>query len=496
LLLMASRQFISSSQPSQAICCFPIYYYLMSDIKIITNRVKNTIIKFNMLQPDDRVVVAVSGGPDSVCLLDILTELTVPMSINLIIAHYNHGLRDTEDDNETRLVENLAKKYGLPIECEKASDLDSNMASLEERARESRYAFLERVRIKYKADKIALGHNLNDQSETFLMRLLRGSGMSGLSGIPPVRDGIIIRPLLETRREEILDYLNSHQIDYATDSSNLNKKYLRNRIRLELIPELITYQPRLIKNLGKLSSYFREENEFINLEAEKWVETGLKTDKNDNFFIELPVFNKLHRAFASRILRIIISRFIKYLYGVDFEHINAIFGLTQNQKPNVSICLPKRLIIKKEYDNLFFSLDEGYLKPFNYSIKEPGSFHIKETGQKITIEKTERQDTESIKSIDTNTAFLNGEKLQFPLTVRNFTHGDRFIPLGMNGHKKVKNYFIDLKVPIRDRRLIPILLQGDEIVLICGYRIDDRFKVTSKTKNLLKVKLEHIDNTF
>ncbi|MFC1494125.1 tRNA lysidine(34) synthetase TilS [Thermodesulfobacteriota bacterium] len=450
------------------------------------NRVKNTILKFKMLRPGDRVVVAVSGGPDSVCLLDIMVELSASMDIDLIIAHYNHGLRNSEDDNENRLVEKLAAKYGLPIECERASDLESSMASLEEMARDSRYAFLKKVKSKHKADKISLGHNLNDQAETFLMRLLRGSGMTGLSGIPPVRDEVFIRPLIETGREEILDYLDCHQIEYTIDSSNSDKKFLRNRIRLELIPELIKYQPNLVENLGNLSSHLREENEFINLQAEKWVEEELRTERSDGFHIGLTVFNKLPNVFSRRVLRLIISRFIKYLHGVDAGHIDSIIKLSKNPNPNASIHLPKGLIVKKEYNNLVFSLDEDQLKPFNYIIREPGTVYIEETGQKISIETTGRPKEKNIKKTEPGTELINGDRIQFPLTVRNYEPGDRFIPLGMKGRKKVKDYFIDMKVPLRDRKLAPILLFDDKIVWICGHRIDDRFKMTPDTKTILK----------
>ena len=444
-----------------------------------------------MLHPGDRVLVAVSGGPDSVCLLDIMAELSNQMKLDLVIAHYNHGLRGLEDENEDRLVEKLAEKYGLPIECERASDLNVNMASLEEMARKSRYAFLERVKSRQQADKIALGHNLNDQAETFLMRLFRGSGMKGLSGIPPIRDGVFIRPLIETGREEILDYLDSCQIEYAIDSSNSEKKFLRNRVRLELIPELLKYQPNLVENLGKLSSHMREENEYINSQAEIWVEEELQADRSGEFYIKLTAFKRLPDVFLRRVLRLIISRFIKYLHGVDAGHIDSILELSRNPNPSASIHLPKGLIVKREYGKLLFSLDEDCFDPFNYIIDAPCILKIKETGQELSIEKLDRMKEEPVDDIDPGIAFLNCDKIRFPLTVRNFKPGDKFIPLGMKGHKKVKDYFIDCKIPLRDRRKAPILLSGDKIACICGHRIDNRFKVGPNTKTILRCQLLH-----
>ncbi|MBN2418608.1 MAG: tRNA lysidine(34) synthetase TilS, partial [Deltaproteobacteria bacterium] len=186
----------------------------------IFETVKNTILKYNMIRPGDRIIAAVSGGPDSICLVDLLAGLSKTMDITLVAAHYEHGLRPEEDTFETDLVKETASSLNIPFETEKASGLTPLSSSLEEKARELRYDFLERTRIKYNAHKIAMGHNLNDQAETVLMRLLRGSGMTGLSGIPPVRDNKIIRPLIETGREDIIDYLEARGLEYATDSSN------------------------------------------------------------------------------------------------------------------------------------------------------------------------------------------------------------------------------------------------------------------------------------
>jgi len=185
-----------------------------------------------MIRNGDRIIVAVSGGPDSICLLNILTDMMHELDITLIAAHFEHGLRPMEDPCETALVKEYAYSRNLPFETEKASGINSHSSSLEEKARNLRYSFLERVRSKYNAQKIAMGHNLNDQAETVLMRLLRGSGMTGLSGIPPVRDNTIIRPLIDTLREDVIEYLEQKSLKYAVDSSNNNTRFTRNRIRL------------------------------------------------------------------------------------------------------------------------------------------------------------------------------------------------------------------------------------------------------------------------
>ena len=240
----------------------------MDPAKDIVRKVKETIFRYQMVDPGDLCILGVSGGPDSVCLLHILHELRGELEIRLVVAHYDHGLREKEDEAETRFVRRLASSLALPFESEKASLLKEGItSSVEERARNARYAFFESLKDKLCAQKIALGHNLNDQAETVLMRLLRGSGPSGLAGIPPSRENTIIRPLIEIRREEIESYLKSRELTYVIDSSNLQTDYLRNKIRLELLPRLLEYQPRLIDHLGQLASIIWGDNKYLETPA-------------------------------------------------------------------------------------------------------------------------------------------------------------------------------------------------------------------------------------
>ena len=450
--------------------------------------VKKSIIKYKMITPGDTIIAAVSGGPDSLCLADILSKLADGMNLSLVIAHYEHGLRPDEDSSETLLVKDFAGALNVPFETEKGAGLKDLSSSIEEKARECRYDFLDRLKIKYNADKIATGHNLNDQAETVLMRLLRGSGMTGLSGIPPVRNNTFIRPLIETRRENIMEYLEFNKISYATDSSNHDTRYLRNKIRLELIPELTKYQPRLIETMGRLAHNLREENEFIERQADEWAEKNTKQEKSGEYAVNTEILSKLPDAFLKRIIRNIIKRHSLNLYGIDSEHVDEIIGLITNTKPNASIDLPGSLIVRKEYNSLIFS--SGTLEPaaFEYLVNGDGELPVCETNKIIKIETIENNMQQGFLS-DPNIALLNGDMLPFPLTVRNFRKGDKFIPLGMKGHKKLKNFFIDLKIPPAVRRKTPVIIKDDKIVWVCGFRIDDRFKVTTATKTILKITL-------
>lgn len=456
--------------------------------KHILSQVRKTIARYNMIRKGDRIIVAVSGGPDSICLLDILARLAYELNITLIAAHFEHGLRPFEDPYETTLVQEYAGVLNLPFETEKASGIDFSSSSLEEKARDLRYTFLERVRSKYNANRIAMGHNLNDQAETVLMRLLRGSGMTGLSGIPPVRDNTIIRPLIETRREDIIDYLEQKQLKYAVDSSNNNIRFTRNRIRLDLIPQMLKYQPEFIEVLGRISGHLREENNLVETLADEWVTNNLKRDEVGEYLIDIRLLKALHTALIKRVIRSVVKRFNNSLYGIDSDHVQEISDLLVNPKPNITVNLPENLVIRKEYDSLIFSFRTINTDSYCYELKGMGETRINEIGRSIKIDELIYSPNITVDT-DADTAMVDRRLISYPLTLRNFRPGDRFIPLGMKGHRKVKDFFIDLKIPPHARKQTPVLLHKDQIVWIGGYRLSDSFKVTPNTRNMLKISL-------
>jgi tRNA(Ile)-lysidine synthase len=462
----------------------------MDPIKDTINKVRRTILRHQMLNPGDLCIVAVSGGPDSVCLLDILNELRAVLGIKLVVAHFDHGLREGEDDAETRFVQDLASSMNLPFESEKATSLmDGASGSMEEKARDARYLFLESLREGLSAQRIALGHHLNDQAETILMRLLRGSGPSGLAGIPPVREKTIIRPLIEIKREEIESYLKARSLAYVVDSSNLRTDYLRNRIRLKLLPSLLEYQPRLIEHLGRLADILRNEDTYMEGRAEDWVEREADLGATGEVSIPVSSFLSLPHPTRNRVIRQILRKVGKGLRRIDSHHIESVAEVGKSKNPHSSLNLPNGLMVKRSYDRMIFRIvGEQESKGFHYLLDGTGTFYIEEIGKTIGLVELESNADLSMDG-DEGNAYLDAEKLQFPLILRNFRPGDRFVPLGMTGHKKIKDFFIDHKIPIESRPLVPLLVSGDKPVWICGYRIDDRYKVTPKTKRVLAVSL-------
>ena len=459
-------------------------------MKKTLQKVRHTLNRYEMIRGGDRIVVAVSGGPDSVCLLDILCRLRHDLGIKLYAAHFDHGLRPGEDKDETRVVESLAKSLDLPFVTKKAGPGLEGAGPLEERARNARYDFLYQAVEKFSAQKIATGHTLNDQSETVLMRMLRGSGVTGLAGIPPVRDDMVIRPLIHITREEILSYLGQRGLGYATDSSNAEIHFLRNRIRRELLPQLREIQPRVVELLGRTAEIMRLDDAWMAGIAEKWVVQTARIRQGRDVSIPLTSFMLLPDAMKYRVIRHALMLTAGTLRKISMGHIEEAARLTLRDKPQASINLPNGLRAQRIYDRLIFTREEKKeLDEFSYTLDSPGSFDLEILGCTVTAQECDR--TEIAYGHATPwTAFLNADPLSFPLEVRNFRAGDRFVPLGMSGHRKLKDFFIDLKIPLEDRMRIPILTHMKQPVWVCGFRIDERYRVTDQTRKVLKVTVD------
>jgi tRNA(Ile)-lysidine synthase len=321
------------------------------------------------------------------------------------------------------------------------------------------------------------------------MRLLRGSGPSGLAGIPPLREKTIIRPLIHIKKEEIDSYLKARSLTYMVDSSNLQTNFLRNRIRLELLPSLREYQPRLIEHLGRLADILRDENTYMEEQAEDWIMKEADLRSTSEVSIPISSFLDLPRPIRNRVTRQILRKVRKNLRRIDSLHIESVNELGKNDNPHAGLNLPNGLMVKKRYDRMVFRIGKKHeSKDFHYLLDGTGTYFIEEIGKNIDLVELEPETDLNMKGHERR-AYLDAEKMQFPLILRNFRPGDRFVPLGMTGHKKIKDFFIDLKIPVKSRSLIPILVRGDRPVWIGGYRIDDRYRVTSRTKRILEVSL-------
>ena len=452
--------------------------------------VRKTIRKYDMLQPGERVVVGVSGGADSVALLHGLWELRGEFHLSLMVAHLDHGLRPG-GNQEALFVRKLAEKLGVPFHRRKADVAayrKEKGLTVQEAAREVRYAFLAEVARKNRASKIALGHTADDQAESVIMRILRGSGTRGLAGIPPVREGLYIRPLIEVWRQEIEAFLKAKRIPFLTDPSNVSPHYLRNRVRQELLPLLQQYNPRVRQVLVQMADLFRAEEEFWRgFLAEKFPSL-VRSRRKDHLVLDVPALLAQPVPIRLRSLRQAIEGVQGNLRRVHLAHIWAIHSFLDGAAPNKTLRLPQGLTVTRAYGGLHFSRSQEDPLPFEHLIPGPGYVEIPEIGRAIRLEMQARK-RKVLYEESPNVAILDFDPLDFPLTLRSFRPGDRIQPLGMEGEKKVKDLFIDCKIPALQRKRVPLLFGGDRLLWVAGVRLDHRARVRPETRRVLRVEL-------
>jgi tRNA(Ile)-lysidine synthase len=446
--------------------------------------VSKTIRRYKMLIPGECVVVGVSGGSDSVGLLQILTELA-EYRLKLIVAHLNHGIRGEESNRDAAHVGKFARELGLPFELREIDVAEfkrSTNLSLEEAARELRYKFLREVLNEHDADKIATAHTLDDQAETVLMRFIRGSGLLGLSGIPPVNDNII-RPLIEVTKSDIEDYLTSKGIEWMEDSSNRETVFLRNRIRNELIPQLITYNPNITETLARTGYIAGVEEDYIRTEAKKHFDKLFYSLRGGELVGKLVYYSALSEAMKYGLLRLAIEQLKGDLKRISLDHVVSINELLDSRESSGEVYLPGEIVVAKGHGLFTLTKKAMFRCSFSYSVDSTGLHKFPHAEFEIQFEKVN-----SLKS-DKYLACFDSTSVEFPIEVRNFIKGDSFIPYGMKEFKKLKNYFIDEKIPRFLRYQIPIFLCRGEIIWVGGMRVDERFKVRDKRKKVLSIRL-------
>jgi tRNA(Ile)-lysidine synthase len=456
-------------------------------------KVKQTIEKYNLLDKGDRVVVALSGGPDSTALLVILTQIAEEIGFNLIAAHINHGLRAEESDEDEKYSRELSENMGVAFVAHKADKTGVEKGvSPEDYYRRQRYSFLNKVAQEQRAKKIALGHNLQDQAETVLLNLLRGSGLEGLKGILPIRDGKFIRPLMEVSRREIISFLNAAGIQYRQDSSNESRKYLRNKIRGELIPYIKEkFNPKIEETLAQTAEILRNEDEFIRQYVFAAMDSPYIQRQKNLISLNIAFINKLPLAIRLRLFKVLLESLNPEKNGFSFIHIKSLENLTQGKESGKRISLPAGIAARREYDNLILERKKACPKriEYEYTMKIPGSINIQARNLTIRLQTTNR---DYIDRGSENKVYMDLGKISLPLILRNRRDGDWFQPLGMKGRKKIKTFFIDHKIPRNERDEIMLIADKISVVWIEKMHLNNRVKIIKKTKNVLE--LEIIDS--
>ncbi len=454
----------------------------------VLRKFEQTIGRFNMLQKGDKVIVACSGGPDSMVLLHLLNQIKGKYDLKLIVAHVNHKLRGQESDEDERFVKKLAQYLRLAFYTRSFDVVRiarKKKLSIEEAAREVRYQHLNKLALRLKATKIALGHNADDQAETVLMRLIRGAGALGLTGMSIVR-GKIIRPLLQIKREEIEKFLKEQNLDFRIDSSNLRQDYLRNRIRLELLPHLKrNYNPKIIDTLNRTASILSAQEDYLEKEILKEFGKVAKAQK-EKISLDLDKLFSYDIFLQREILRLVFERSGGGGFKASFNLVERVLSLAQQKKTGRRVFLNKDVLAEISARHLNFYKVKKTEK--DQPLIFPGIVEFRRFGIRLDSEVIKRKNLkEKPYSKDEMTAFLDWDKLKPPFILRNSKSSDRFRPLGMEGTKSLKDFLTDLKVPRYEKERVRVLTSRGKIVWVLGYRIGDEFKVRKTTGNILKI---------
>ena len=465
------------------------------------------ILQHNMIENGETVLVAVSGGADSLALLYGLHALRPLLNCRFHVAHLNHGLR-SDADADADFVRQHALLLDVPCTVQHAEvpDLVKQWKlSVEAAGRKARYQFYDAVCREIRATKVALGHHQDDTAETVLMNLIRGSGTTGLKGITPIRDIRIIRPLVGFTRQEIETFLTSIGLTPRHDSTNTDRRYLRNRIRHELIPMLENdYNPNIRIGLNRTADVLGAESEYLDTIAQAAFETCRipDTDKGvmpQRIVLDRTKFREYHIALQRRMLRQSVSEILGDINDLYFVHCEAMLDIIEGDAPNSELALPNGLRFRRAYQHLIFERSESsrFLFPietedFTYRLTVPGKTSIEAVKAEITAEVGNVPPHKPLALPDGKfEAIFDYEKLEevfseaLPLRVRNRRRGDRFQPYGMRGTKKIKDFMIDTKVPRYERDCIPLLVCEDEILWIIGYTTSELFKIKPGTQQYL-----------
>lgn len=450
----------------------------------MTNKTKNILLdKFkdfirlnSLLQNNDSILIAVSGGIDSMVLLNLFLQIQSEFNLKLGIVHINHSLRNNESDMDARFVKSIAKNKNLFCFIEKTKTkiiAKNNKGNLQEVAREIRYDVFLRTAKENNFNKIATAHNKNDNAETVFMNLTRGTGIFGLQGIPIRRENII-RPLMFASRSEIFQFAKINKIKWREDSSNKSLKYTRNIIRNKIFPFLEKQlNQNIIDSFNNISINSRSVVNYFNSISEELNSKIIKTE-NDSKILNIEELLKTDSFIRDLIFHEVLTELkIEPTFLKIKSFIDAI-----NLQVGKSIELSGNYNLYRERNNLVV-LKNTISSKFYFKIANEG-LH-----QNLEIIKVKKSKFEILR--DRNIEYINADKIKFPLTFRNWKQSDYFYPLGLGGKKKLSDYFIEQKIERREKTKIPILLYQNKIIWVVGLRLDDRFKITTETKNIYKL---------
>ncbi len=522
---------------------------------MIERQVRKTIERYDMIRPGERILVAVSGGPDSTALLSLLCRIAPEMRLDLHVAHLDHGWRGRASERDAEFVRRAAIRLGLPVtvgrvapqpgatpggragrtkgrgpaEAGGRAEGRDRQSSREARARALRTNFLLETARQIGATRVALGHTRDDQAESFLLRLLRGSGARGLAGTYPVVDGVIIRPLIEVRRRDVLAYLRDRRIRYRIDATNRDVTLTRNRVRRRLLPLLEReFNPAAVEALAHAADLLRDEDAYLSGIADAEFR-ALATPRGDGVSLPAQALCRLPVAIRRRVMRLAMAEVRGDLRRIALQHVDRSLALLDDPPGLRAVTLPDGDLVRREGESLVIlpaartsgdrragddraggaaaggrRAGEDAGRPREALCPVPGEVRLAAFGLRLRATVVPREELPfdlkpmargtvgrddpagpEVREAGRGRAFLDADLLPGPLLIRPRRPGDRFVPLGGPGTRKVKSFLIDRKVPVDERGRIPLVLSGDRIAWVVGHEIDDRFKVTEATRRVL-----------
>lgn len=449
----------------------------METRKSVTAKMADIINKLYLPPQCRRVLCAVSGGADSVCLLHLLNENRERLGIELRAAHFEHGIRGGESLRDADFVKRLCERLDVELYTESgdtpAYAREMGM-SMEEAARELRYAFLERAAGKLACDYIATAHNADDNAETVIFNLVRGSGARGLGGIP-VQRGHIIRPLLSVTRQEIEAYLNENSIEHISDSTNLSDDYSRNLIRHQVLPVLKTINPGLVGSLCRTAALMRQDEDCLDAMARSFIEENARGDA-----VDCKALLSLHEALSSRVLRLMCPR------SLSAAHVKALMELAAGE--GLGFCDVSGLRVRREQGRLCFAPEEGGVLPERRLL--PGeTVSLPEAGIQLKIEETvyDGEIHDLFKTYPVKCESISGH-----LICSSRKPGDKISPQGRNCTKSLKSIFVEKKMTQRQRDLCPVIRDDKGVLILLGHAVDERCR-PEKGERILRIEVKNLE---
>lgn len=469
---------------------------------VLLAQLVRTVRQHQLFVSGHHVVVAVSGGPDSIALLSLLHRLAPSWRLTLTVAHCNYGLRGEESDADEAFVSTFCRERQLNLVTNRPSlATRRHRSSLQAAARDARYDFMKQLANELGADRIAVGHTANDQAETVLMWLLRGAGLTGLAGMPYAREDRIIRPLLIATREEVLAYLDHEGLTYRHDSSNEKPLYHRNRIRKELFPVLTQLAPAAVRVLRRQADLLREDQQYLEQVTDTLVSALVSRESHGVQRVDRRAFTDLPIALQRRLARAMLRTYDEEERASSLAVVESVRRVFLKEENGIRLVL-KQVVVTLDQGVVRFSpigsdrsnpIDADQTKREIRTVSVPSMVSWAGTNQEIHVQRMTRCAADELGRLPTqDRALFDADRFSEPLAVRAWQVGDRFFPYGMKGKsKKLQDFFIDKKVARHGRGKVPLLVAPEGILWVVGMRQDERFVVRNGTTQCLVVSVHN-----